>query len=104
MQADGLWLSIAIGLGVGVVYVAASYISNTRALRSERRPMLIVVATMLLRIFIVLIVLVGIILLLPVTPTALMGSFFVMFIAGLGIEIWILHRRGSATTGSGTQS
>jgi hypothetical protein len=103
MQADAPWLSIAIGVGIGVVYVAASYISNVRALRRKRDLMLIVVATMLLRISIALIVLVGIIMLLPVTPTAVMGSFFVMFIVGLVVEIFVLHRRDAEPVEAGTE-
>lgn len=103
MQADAPWLSIAIGLGIGVLYVAASYISNLRALRSKRALMLIVVATMLLRICIALVALVGVMMLLPVTPTAVMGSFFVMFIGGLTVEIILLHRRGATTREAGTE-
>ncbi len=98
MYADEFWFSIALGVGLGVAYVAASYFSNKRALRSKQNPMLVVVATMMVRIFVALVVLVGVIVLLPVTPTALMGSFFVIFVAGMTAEIWLLHRRGSART------
>lgn len=104
MQAEGLWLGIGIGVGLGAAYVAASYVSNKRALRSKRHPMLIVVTTMLLRIFVALVVLIGIMMLLPVAPTALLGSFFVMFLVGLAAEVWILHRKGSGRTGTGSRS
>lgn len=104
MQADGFWLGIAIGVGLGVAYVAASYVSNRRALRSERNAMLIVVVTMMLRIFVVLVVLAGMIVLLPVTPRALVGSFFVIFFVGLAAEVWLLHRQNSARTDAANRS
>lgn len=94
MQAGELWLSIGLGAGLGVLYVAASFVSNKRALRSEQRFMVIVVASMLIRILVALVCLIGMVLLLPVAPTALLGSFFVMFIVGLAIEVWLLHDRG----------
>lgn len=94
MQADEIWLSIGLGAGLGVAYLAASFVSNKRALRSGQRFMVIVVTSMLIRMLIALICLIGIVLLLPVAPTALLGSFFVMFIVGLCAEVWLLHQRG----------
>lgn len=58
--------------------------------------MVVVVASMIARIFVALIFLIGILLLLPVSATAFLGSFFVMFIIGLIAEVLILHRRAAA--------
>ena len=93
MESEQLWLSIGLGVAIGLGYVAASYFSNKRAMRSGRNFMLLVVSTMMLRMFIALILLVGIVLTLPVTDVAFLGSFFVIFAIGLVAEVWALHRR-----------
>lgn len=94
MDGGELWLSILLGVGLGLVYVAVSFLSNKRALRSEERFLIIVGATMIVRVFVALIILVGIVLLLPVTLTAFLGSFFVVFVIGLGFEVWYLQTYG----------
>ncbi|MEX0601356.1 MAG: hypothetical protein WD423_08355 [Rhodothermales bacterium] len=76
----------------------ASYFSNRRALRSGRNALLIVVSAMMLRIVVALAALVAVMLLLPVAPTAFLGSFFVMFIVGLVLEVWVFHSREAADT------
>ena len=96
MEAGQPWLGIAIGTSLGIAYVAAGFYSNKWALRNENRFMLVVVATMVARIFVALIFLIGILLLLPVSATAFLGSFFVTFIIGLIAEVLILHRRAPA--------
>lgn len=96
MPGNGLWLGIACGLGLGVLYIVASYLSNKRALRSGRNALLIVVSAMMLRIVLALGALVAVMLLLPVAPTAFLGSFFVMFIVGLVLEVWVFHARETA--------
>lgn len=97
MQADPLWLSMGLGAGLGMVYIAASYLSNRHALKSRQRFMLVVVTTMLIRLLLALVILIGILLLLPVSPTAFLGSFFVVFVVGLILEIWFLHRNTPAS-------
>ena len=93
MESEQLWLSIGLGAAIGLAYFAASYYSNKRAMRSGRNFMLLVVSTMMLRIFIALILLIGILLTLPVSDVAFLGSFFVIFAIGLIAEVWTLHRR-----------
>ena len=99
MEAGETWFSIAIGAALGAAYVAASFVAHKRALRSGKRFLLIVVATMFIRMFVALIFLAGILLLLPVTASVFLGSFFVMFIIGLIAEIWLINRRGAAVEG-----
>lgn len=96
MQADNLLLSLGLGAGLGILYIAASFLSNRQALKSRQRFMLIVVTAMLARILLALILLIGIVLLLPVSPNAFLGSFFVLFVVGLILEVWFLHEHKSA--------
>ncbi len=96
MESEQLWLSIGLGIAMGLGYVAASYFSNKRAMRSSRNFMLLVVSTMMLRMFIALVLLIGILLTLPVSDVAFLGSFFVIFVIGLTSEVWTLHRRQKA--------
>lgn len=102
MQGDGIWLSVGLGIGLGLVYLAASYLSNRRAMRSRRNALLIVVGAMAIRILLALLALVAILLLLPVAPVAFMGSFFVMFIFGLALEVWVLHSQEVPDANSGS--
>lgn len=92
MQAENVWLGVVLGTSLGILYIAASFVSNRHALKSEDRFLFIVVTTMLLRILLAMILLIGIMLLLPVSPTAVLGSFFVVFIIGLMFEVWFLHQ------------
>lgn len=91
MGSEQLVLSIGLGIGLGLLYVFASYASNKRALRSGRFT-LIVVSAMMLRMFVALLFLAGILLMLPVSDVAFLGSFFVIFGIGLVAEISTLHR------------
>lgn len=92
MQPENVWLSFALGAILGLLYIVASFVSNRHALRSADRFMIIVVTTMLIRIVLALVALIGIMLLLPVSPAAFMGSFFVIFVIGLILEMLFLHR------------
>ena len=99
MASEQLWLSIGLGIGIGLCYVAASYYSNQRALHSSNF-MLLVVSTMMLRMLVALILLIGILITLPVSDVAFLGSFFVIFVFGLAMEIRTLHlqQRGASSS------
>lgn len=104
MHTEHILLSIGLGAGLGIVYILASYSSNKRALRSGRRFMIVLVSTMVLRLAITLVFLAGIIVLLPVTDSAFLGSFFVIFAIGLAVEIRTLHQRqNSSDVGRGLE-
>lgn len=96
MQPDDVWLSLVLGTSLGILYIAASFVSNRYALKSADRFMIIVVTTMLIRISLALVVLIGILLTLPVASMAFLGSFFVVFVIGLVLEVRFLHRNTSA--------
>lgn len=96
MQPEDFWLSLVLGTSLGILYLAASFVSNRQALKSADRFMIIVVTTMLIRISLALVFLIGIMLTLPVASMAFLGSFFVVFVMGLVLEVWFLHRNTSA--------
>lgn len=96
MQPEDFWLSLVLGTSLGILYLAASFVSNRHALKSADRFMIIVVTTMLIRISLALVFLIGIMLTLPVASMAFLGSFFVVFVMGLVLEVWFLHRNTSA--------
>lgn len=91
MGSEQLVLSLGLGIGLGLLYVFASFVSNKRALRSGRFT-LVVVGAMMLRMFVALAFLAGVLLMLPVSDVAFLGSFFVIFGIGLVAEISTLHR------------
>lgn len=92
MGSEQLLLSVGLGIGLGLAYVLASYASNKHALRSGRFT-IVVVGAMMLRMFIALAFLAGVLLMLPVSDFAFLGSFFAIFGIGLVIEVSALHRR-----------
>ncbi len=86
-------LGIGLGCLLGVSYVLISFLSNRIALQSTRNPLAIIAGAMAVRIVVVLGLLVMALQWLPVSPVALLASFFVTFIAGLGIEIGFFHKK-----------
>lgn len=93
MESGQIWLSIGLGAGLGIFYLLASLISSKRALRSRQGFILIVVGMMMIRLLVALVFLVGILVWLPVSDVAFLGSFFVIFVIGLVTEVWMLHKR-----------
>ena len=92
MGSEQIMLSVGLGVGLGLAYIFASYVSNQLALRSTQF-MLIVVGAMMLRMFIALVLLAVVLLMLPVANAVFLGGFFVVFGIGLVIEVVTLHRR-----------
>jgi len=87
-------LSVALGVGIGLSYVLASLVSLRLAARFDRAPafMLVFFGGMLVRLVLAL-VLVGLVLaLLAVQAGVFVGSFLVVFLIGLIVEISRLHR------------
>ncbi len=86
-----------MGAGLGVLYVLISLLANRLAFRKGQRTfMMIVLGGMMARMFIALITVVLILLLLPVEQTALIGSFFGVFIIGMIVEVLHLRRLSAA--------
>lgn len=88
------WWSAGLGVGIGLLYSAASFIATWFALRQDQRLfMVIVVGGMMARMATALVVVVLVLLLLPVEPAIFIGSFLGVFIVGMIVEVWRLHRR-----------
>lgn len=91
-----LWLSIGLGGVLGVLYYAASLWTHRRAMRSRRRRfMLVFLGGMAVRMTVVLASIVLIVVLLPVREHAFLGTFIVVFVCGVVLEVARLYRHGS---------
>jgi hypothetical protein len=91
------WSSAGLGIGVGLLYSAASLLANRYALRQDQPTfMLIVLGGMLVRILAALAVLALIVLVLSVEPIPFVASFSAVFLIGLIVEVLHLHRQRSA--------
>ena len=92
--AAAWWWSAGLGVGIGLLYSAASFVATWFALRQDQRLfMVVVVGGMMARMATALVVVVLILLLLPVEPAVFIGSFLGVFIVGMIVEVWRLHRR-----------
>lgn len=91
-------MGVVLGAGLGVAYGASSLLINRWALRfDEHRAFMIVsIGGLVLRLTGALLV-VAITLLFTSTPvTPFVGTFFIIFVLGLALEIAILHRAAKA--------
>ncbi len=92
-----LWSSLGLGVGIGLVYGAASYATYRLALSASTRKFLLLVwGGMILRMFVALGILVLIMISVAVVELALIGSFFAVFAVVLVLEVYGLHRAGAA--------
>ena len=92
------WWSAGLGIGIGLLYSLASLVTNRIALRQDQRLfMVIALGGMLVRMMTALVVVVLILGLFPVDQVAFIGSFLGVFIIGMVVEVWSLHRKLSAT-------
>ena len=91
------WASVGLGAAMGLLYIVISLVVTRFALRQAPRTfMMIVVAGMTVRLGLALIAVVLILYLLPVEQTAFVGSFFVIFIAGMIAEVLYVRRAAPA--------
>ena len=88
------WLSVGLGAGLGLLYIGASVVVNRfAATRPGNSFLLIFVSGMMIRLAVALSFITVVLLLLPVTPLAFIGSFFAVFCIGLVLEVSSLHRK-----------
>ncbi len=91
------WWSAGLGIGIGLLYSLASLVTNRIALRQEQRLfMVIVLGGMVARMMAALLAVVLILWLVPVEQAVFVGSFLGVFIIGMMVEVWSLHRKLSA--------
>lgn len=95
LQFEGsTWLSLGLGGGIGVFYIASSLLITRLAARFEtRRFMLIVVSGVMARLAVALIAVVLVLQLLPVKELPFIGAFLATFTLGLAAEVGWVHRR-----------
>lgn len=95
------WLDVGLGVGLGALYIAALLLTTRYAVRrkSSRRFMLIFIGGMAARAALALITIVLILLLVPVDAPRFVGSFLVVFLVGLALEVRMVHRGGWSDTG-----
>ena len=87
------WWSAGLGIGIGLLYSLASLVTNRIALRQEQHLfMVMVLGGMVVRMMAALLAVVLIVLLLPVEQMVFIGAFLGVFVIGMGVEVWNLHR------------
>ena len=91
------WWSAGLGIGIGLLYGLASLVANRFALRQDQHLfMVIVVGGMVVRMLTAVVAVALILWLLPVVQAVFIGSFLGVFITGMVVEVWSLHRKLSA--------
>jgi len=84
---------------MGLLYGASSYATYRLALhRPDRKFIALVLGGVMVRMFVALVVMTMIIALAPVDIAPLVGAFFAVFLVGLLVEIFVIHRRQTAAS------
>jgi len=92
--ASAWWWSAGLGIGIGLLYGAASFVANRYALRQNQQVfMLVVIGGMTVRMVVALVAVTLIMWLLPVEQAAFLVSFLGVFIIGIIVEVRHLHHR-----------
>lgn len=88
-----LFWSALLGLGIGLTYAAAAYVTQRVAVRREAsRFMGVVVGGMLLRMLVLLVLVGAVLALVPVHAIAFAVALMVTLLVGLGLDAWWLLR------------
>ena len=92
------WWSAGLGIGIGLLYSLASLVTNRVALRQEQGLfMMLVLGGMLVRMLAALVAVILILWLIPVEQVVFIGSFLGVFVIGMALDVWRLHRTLSAS-------
>ena len=81
------------GLLLGVSYAVAGFVMNRRAQSSPDKFMLWVVGGMAIRMFVALALIAIVLVIAPVDRSVFLGSFLVLFVLGVILEILVAYRR-----------
>ncbi|NNF03795.1 MAG: hypothetical protein HKN17_04950 [Rhodothermales bacterium] len=93
-MVQSIWFGATAGLTIGGLYTLSSYLTIRFAFaKSNRQFMMLVLGGTAVRLFVTVLILALILALAPVHRTALVAGFFISFIAGLIVEIRLLHSR-----------
>ena len=91
---DDVMLSVGLGGGLGVLYVAASLATARMAGRyRDGRFMLLFLGGMIARLGVAVVVVLVVLIRVAVHRPAFIGTLLVVFLLGLVVEVWIFHRR-----------
>lgn len=92
------WFGAAIGAGLGLAYGGASLWINRWAMRfsNPRIFVYLSIGGIVVRMAVALSLVALIMLLTPIHLIAFIGTFFIVFVLGLALEIAILHRSARA--------
>jgi hypothetical protein len=89
-------MSLGLGIGFGLVYGIASYLTYRLALnRAVQTFMMIAFGGMILRLFAAVIAVVLVLVLTEVQPLVFVSSFFAVFAMALTVEVLVIHRQQS---------
>jgi hypothetical protein len=96
-MASASWLSIGLGVATGLFHgLAGAAIVRIAARFAPQNFVKIYLGGMAGRLFVTLMLVVLLVLLAPLERTAYAVSFFLVFFAGLIVEVAWLHRRANA--------
>lgn len=90
------WLSVGLGVGIGLLFSLASHLTHRLAAGSgDRRFFRVVLGGVVVRLFAAATLVVLVLSLLPVNAASFAASFLLVFSGGMAREIWWLHRHPS---------
>ena len=92
MNAEAL-AGLLAGLFLGLSYALAGYLMNRRAQSSPDQFMLWVAGGMGIRMFVALALIAIVLVAVPVDKAFFLGSFLVLFVLGVIVEIVVAYRR-----------
>ncbi len=102
IMVDDLWLSLGLGGGIGLMYGVASRLTHRYAMhQSDRRFFGIFLGGMGIRLGVALALVFGILATVPVQGPVFIGSFLLIFVIGLVVELAGFYRgHGLGRSGS----
>jgi hypothetical protein len=94
-MANSVWVGLGLGIGLAVIYAAASLFTHRLALRQSNQNQFLAIAFggLLARMAFALLMVTVTLIFIPVHRTAFIGSFFGVFTITLIIEVLDLHRQ-----------
>lgn len=94
---DDVWMSVGWGAGIGLLYAVASLATARLAARfGDRQFMLIFMGGMMARLAVAVVLVMLVLVLVDVHRLAFISTLLFVFLVGLAIEIWVVHRHRAA--------
>lgn len=96
----GVWPSVALGVGFGLVHFALSLLTHRLARRFAAQAVQVELAGVVARLLIALVALAVVLVAVPVQKGAFVLAFFLTFAAGLVVDTARLARRATRASSS----